>query len=244
MKKEKRYAMVIDLQQCTGCGACIIACKNENNLPDGVAWASRTIKTVGKFPNVRFEYIPTLCNHCKRAPCVQGCPTQAMHKTFGGITMHNPGKCIGCRYCMTRCPYGVIYFNWQDPFPAWRKGNALLKGCTTSPTAETEKVGGRVIPYYNAARADNYPGIRPRGVVEKCTFCDHRLKKGKLPYCVLACPADARVFGDLNDPGSKINHLIGKYRPFRLREGLGTEPRVFYIRSFNPGAYVKSKGGV
>ena len=82
----KRLAMVIDLQRCVGCGACIIACKSENNIKQDVVWASRISRTVGQFPNVRYEYIPTLCNHCERAPCVDGCPTTAIHKAEGNIT--------------------------------------------------------------------------------------------------------------------------------------------------------------
>ena len=101
--KEKELAMVIDLHRCTGCGGCTIACKNENNVQEGFSWAYRISKTVGKFPNVRYEYRPTLCNHCRKAPCVRICPTGAMHKADGGITMHNPGKCIGCKSCI--CGY-------------------------------------------------------------------------------------------------------------------------------------------
>ncbi len=239
-----RYAMVIDLQRCTGCGACAITCKNENNVEDGTYWAHYINKTVGKFPNARYDFIPTLCNHCEKAPCVKGCPTGAMHKGEGGITMHDPNKCIGCRYCMARCPYGVISFNWQKPQKFWRDGKSTIEGATSSPKDVAQKVGGNVIPYYNPERADTLPGIRPKGVVEKCTLCDHRVKKGKIPYCAEACPANARIFGDLDDPNSKVNQLIGKYQPFRLKERLGTEPKVFYIRSFNPGAYEKTKGGL
>jgi molybdopterin-containing oxidoreductase family iron-sulfur binding subunit len=80
--------------------------------------------------------------------------------------------------------------------------------------------------------------------VEKCTFCDHRVRQGELPYCVEACPTNARIFGDLNDPNSQVNQLLGKYPPWRLKENLGTEPKIFYIRSYNPGAALSSKGSV
>jgi molybdopterin-containing oxidoreductase family iron-sulfur binding subunit len=236
--------MVIDLQRCVGCSACSIACKNENNIPDGIYWSSKITETSGTFPHVRYHYIPTLCNHCKNAPCVRGCPTRAMHKLENGITMHDPKKCIGCKYCMFNCPYGVISFNWKAPHGEWRDKKALIAGGTSSPEEETRKVGGKEIPYYNPERAETSAGIRPKGVVEKCTFCDHRLRKGKLPYCVEACPADARIFGDLDDPNSKVSILLGKYQPFRLREYIGTDPHVFYIRSFNPGHYPQTKGGI
>ena len=238
-----RYAMVIDLQRCVGCSACSISCRNENNVPDGIYWSNKITETSGTFPNVRYHYIPTLCNHCENAPCVRGCPTGAMHKLENGITMHNPKKCIGCKYCEFNCPYGVIYFNWTYPHKPWKSKEKVLEG-TASPKEEVAKVGGNTIPYYNPEREDTLPGIRPKGVVEKCTFCDHRVKRGKLPNCVDACPADARVFGDMNDPNSKIRQLLGKFRPFRLKEHIGTEPHVFYIRDFNPANYQPSKGGI
>ncbi len=238
------YGMVIDLHRCTGCGSCIITCKNENNLQEGVAWSNRINETEGTFPNVRYTYIPTLCNHCEKAPCVKACPTSAMHKGAGGLTLHDTDKCIGCRYCMAQCPYGVIFFNYETPHQSWRSDEALIEGATSSPKEVTETVGGTVIPYYNAAREETYPGIRPRGVVEKCTMCDHRIRKGELPYCVEACPTNARIFGDLDDPESEINEILGKYRPFRLREELGTEPKVHYVRGFKPGGYEKTKGSV
>jgi len=239
-----RYAMVIDLQRCVGCGACSIACRNENNVPDDMYWSNKITETVGTFPNVRYHYIPTLCNHCEYAPCVRGCPTKAMHKLPNGITMHDPSKCIGCKYCEFNCPYGVIYFNWQSPHKFWQDAKPLIKDGTPSPKELVEKVGGKAPPYYNPEREETLPGTRPKGVVEKCTFCDHRVKNGQLPYCVDACPASARIFGDLQDPKSKVSQLLGKFRPFRLREQLGTEPHVFYIRGYNPAQYTQTKGGV
>ena len=244
--KGKRLAMVIDMQRCTGCGGCVISCKSENNVQRGNAWASRKIKTVGKFPNVRFEFIPTLCNHCENAPCVKGCPTGAMHKGYGNITMHTPKKCIGCKTCMAMCPYGVITRQYDGPHPHWRSDDVLIKGCTSSSKEVTTKVKGNVIPYYNDAREKSTPGsgLRYKGIVEKCTLCDHRVKKGLLPHCVISCPANARVMGDLNDPNSAASKLLAKYRPWRLKEHLGTEPKVFYVRSFNPGASISTKGSV
>ena len=238
-----RYAMVIDLQRCVGCSACSISCRNENNVPDGIYWSNKITETSGTFPNVRYHYIPTLCNHCENAPCVRGCPTKAMHKLDNGITMHNPKKCIGCRYCMFNCPYGVIHFNWQDAHMSWKDNTSLMEG-TASPAEEVRKVNSKVTPYYNPEREDTLPGIRPRGVVEKCTFCDHLVKRGKLPTCVKACPADARIFGDLDDPKSQVNKLLGKFRPFRLKESLGTLPKVYYIRDFSSAGYPSTKGGI
>jgi molybdopterin-containing oxidoreductase family iron-sulfur binding subunit len=142
--KGKRLAMVIDLQHCTGCGGCIIACKSENNVQKGHSWAKMKNRTSGKFPNVRFESITTLCNHCENAPCVKGCPTKAMHKGYGDITMHSPKKCIGCATCIVMCPYGVISRHYESPHSDWRSDEALIKGCTSSPKEITDKVKGNV----------------------------------------------------------------------------------------------------
>ncbi len=230
-------ALVIDLKRCTGCGACTIACKNENNVRDGFAWAWRINKTSGKFPNVRYEYWPTLCNHCRRAPCIRICPTRAMYKGDGNITMHDPNKCIGCKSCIAACPYVVISYNDKKPHPFWTSDRETIKGCTGSGREITQKVKGNIIPYYNPDREKNLKGsgLRYKGIVEKCTFCDHRLKSGLQPYCVERCPAKARVFGDLNDPDSQVNKLLGKHIPARLREYLGTEPKVYYVGDFNSG---------
>jgi len=236
--------MVIDLQRCTGCGGCILACKNENNLSQGVSWSSKIAWTEGTFPDVRYTYITTLCNHCENPPCVKGCPTKAMYQTEDGVVAHDPDKCIGCRYCMTRCPYGVIHFNWDHPHADWLGHVELIPNGTTAPVELVSKNGGTATPYYNPALEETYAGVRPRGVVEKCTFCNHRLQNGELPYCVESCPSNARIFGDLDDPNSEVSKVLAKFESFRLRENLGTEPKVFYVREFTPGSNDASKGGV
>lgn len=244
--KGAKLAMVIDLQRCTGCGGCLISCKSENNVQSGVTFAKKIAKTVGTFPHVRLEFIPTLCNHCSRAPCVRSCPTGAMHKGIGGMTLHTPSKCIGCKTCMAMCPYDVISRNTKETHRFWRGRTATIKGCTSNPQEVVAKVKGKRIPYYNPAKEESAPGagVRYKGIVEKCTFCDHMVLKGQLPFCVESCPANARVFGDLNDPGSEVSRLLAKYRPWRLKEDLGTEPNVYYIREFNPGNYPRTKGSV
>jgi len=228
----ERYAMVIDLHRCVGCAGCDIACKSENNVPDSFAWSNHVLETGGTFPNVQYRYIPTLCNHCEDAPCVANCPTTAMHKSENGITLHDSRKCIGCRACQVSCPYGVIYFNKTAPHPSYMKDTeAIIPGGTSSGKETADRVGAP-IPHYNPARAETYPGIRPRGIVEKCTFCDHRLSRGELPACVVACPADARIFGDLNDPDSAPNQALARDKPRVLNEEQGTRPQVFYVRNF------------
>ena len=242
----KRFGMVIDLHRCTGCGGCSVACRAENNTSEGFFWSNKITETYGTYPNVNSEYIPTLCNHCDHAPCVEVCPTAAMHRAEADIVNHDPDICIGCKACAVACPYDAVYVNSEKPHDFWRDETSLLDGMTSSAQEVTIKVKGKEVPYYNPARDRDTPGtaIRPKGVPEKCNFCMHRLKHGQLPACVEACPCDARIFGDLNDPNSAVSRLLGKYKPSRLKEHLGTSPKVFYIRSYNRGAYQSTKGNV
>ncbi len=235
--------MVIDLQRCTGCGGCDLACKSENNLREGHFWSHHITTTSGKFPNVRYEYLPTLCNHCENAPCEKACPTSALHKVNGGITAHDPQKCIGCRACIINCPYGEVSAHFGQPHEEWQEEEELIAGVTGSAKSTLEDVGGERIPIYNNERENHGLGNRHHGIVEKCDFCLHRLREKKLPACVKRCPTDARIFGDLNDPNSSVSRILSRYRPFRRMEHLGTQPKVFYVRSFNAAAdYPQTKG--
>ncbi|MGC5328974.1 4Fe-4S dicluster domain-containing protein [Brevibacillus sp. SYSU BS000544] len=226
-----RYGMVIDLHKCAGCGACAITCKNENNVDQGIFWSHHIKQTTGTFPNVNYEYIPTLCNHCDNAACVKACPTTAMHKDENRLTLHDPEKCIGCKSCMQACPYGVISYNSREPHAKWRDDTSIIANGTSSGKEVAEKTG-EPLPYYNPDRATTYQGVRVKGIVEKCTFCDHRLKVGEKPYCVESCPAGARYIGDLDDPNSEVSILLAKYGHTVLLPEKGTQPKVFYIRQF------------
>ena len=225
------YAMVIDLHKCVGCAACDIACKTENNLDGDVHWSGHFTDTKGTFPNVRYQYIPTLCNHCENAPCVKVCPTKAMYKDKDGLVLHNADKCIGCRSCQLACPYNVIYFNEEMQHGRYREDEPLMAGLTASGKEIADKAKAP-IPNYNPDREKTYQGIRRKGIVEKCTFCDHRVREGKQPWCVEACPPEARIFGDLDDKNSKVNQLLGKHSSRQLLSSKGTKPKVFYIRDF------------
>ena len=247
-----QYGMVIDLQKCVGCGACGIACKTENNTSDRANgqthnWADFIYSMEGSYPAVDYAAIPVLCNHCSEAACVEVCPVEpkAMFKTEDGITMHNDERCIGCQACQKACPYSatnvddekaaysVISFNEsaEDLYRPYKDTTELVAGGTASGAEIAERVG-QVPPYRTLYDHPDYESVRRGGITEKCTFCDHRVKQGELPYCVVSCPSSARVFGDLSDENSEPRKLLKKHGHFRLKEEAGTEPNVFYIRSF------------
>ncbi|MFN4131821.1 MAG: 4Fe-4S dicluster domain-containing protein [Caldimicrobium sp.] len=257
-----KYGMVIDLQKCVGCGACALACKIENNTPlrrDGQTfnWADFLYKSEGKYPNFKFMAIPVLCNHCDDAPCVKACPVtpKAMHKHSNGITAHNTERCIGCRACQDACPYSalnveeekvqysVISFNEhdKDTHPFFKDKQEVYPGATASG-AELAQKAGEIPPHRNIWYHSDMANVRPGGKVEKCMFCEHRVLSGLKPACVEACPAGARIFGDLSDPKSEVSQLLKKYKAFRLKNNKGeilkpnekgTGPNVYYIRSFS-----------
>ena len=256
-----KYGMVIDLQKCVGCGACALACKTENNTQDRTKgqtfnWADYLMKAEGKFPSTKFAVRPVLCNHCTDAPCVKACPVtpKAMHKHENGMTIHNMERCIGCRKCQQACPYSstdvdksgaqysVISFNdfTDEVHPFYKDKKEVVAGCTASG-AEISQKAGDMPPHRTMYKHSDYASVRVAGKVEKCIFCEHRVLNGELPNCVVACPASARAFGDLSDLTSEVSRLIKKQKPVQLKNNKGetlnagekgTQPNVYYIRSF------------
>ncbi|HVP36133.1 MAG TPA: 4Fe-4S dicluster domain-containing protein [Terriglobales bacterium] len=222
-----RWGMVIDLAKCTGCQACVVACQAENNIPPSnpeqaklgrsIHWMEILTFTEHEYPNVKIRFMPRPCMHCDNPPCTKVCPVKATYYSKEeGIVGQTDLRCIGCRYCTTACPYTLKSFNWYKPHWPEEMKNYL------NPDVD----------------------VRPRGVVEKCTFCGHRLVKIRekamlegrefnpdeyIPACVQACPSGVLYFGDLADPNSQVSQLSKSVRAFRLMEELGTKPKVIYL---------------
>jgi molybdopterin-containing oxidoreductase family iron-sulfur binding subunit len=212
------FGYAFNISKCKGFRNCVEACISENNLDrragtqyirifemeDGeVDFDLADATFQHEVPAEGHFYLGTQCFQCANPPCVRVCPVGATWQEPDGITVVDYDWCIGCRYCMAACPYWARRFNWSAP----------------------DVPGPEVNP------DQHYLGNRARkpGVVEKCTFCIHRTRQGRLPACVEACPTGARVFGNLLDPDSEIRWVLANKRVFRLKEDLKTEPRFWYF---------------
>jgi molybdopterin-containing oxidoreductase family iron-sulfur binding subunit len=212
------FGYAFNVSRCKGFRSCVEACINENNLDrragtqyirifemeNGTVDLDHADATFQhEVPAEGHFYLGTQCFQCANPPCVKVCPVGATWQEPDGITVIDYDWCIGCRYCMAACPYWARRFNWSAP---------------DVPAEEVNPV-----QHYLGNRA------RRKGVVEKCTFCIHRTRQGRLPACAEACPTGARVFGNLLDPNSEIRWVLANKRIFRLKEDLGTEPRFWYF---------------
>ncbi|MBI2221565.1 MAG: 4Fe-4S dicluster domain-containing protein [Acidobacteria bacterium] len=214
------FAYALDISRCIGCRRCVYACVDENNQSRDpqVHWIR--VLSMDKERGIDFAhadayydakevpqdghfYVPVACQQCRNPPCTKVCPVGATWAEKDGIVVIDYDWCIGCRCCMAACPYGARHFNWSDAG----------------------------IPNEQVNPAMHYLGNRPRprGVVEKCTFCIQRVRKGRYPACVEACPVGARKFGNLLDPESEIRYIIEHKRVLVLKEELNTMPKFFYF---------------
>ena len=221
---ERKWTMVIDLRKCVGCDSCTISCAAENKLPPGVVYRPVLKEEIGTYPNVSERYIPRPCMQCSKPPCVDVCPVSATWKREDSIVEIDYEQCIGCRYCITACPYSARTFdaghNYSD---GASDGANCLVGKQTTQKYEVEPV------YDYGKQWPREKDESPEGNVRKCHFCIHRVEKGLLPECVVSCIGRATYFGDANDQKSLVAELIGKPNVMRLKEEMGTEPNVHYL---------------
>ena len=213
--KDRKWGMVIDLRKCIGCNACTVACISENALPPGIVYRPVIKDELGTYPNVSKRNTPKPCMQCEDPACVAVCPVGATYKREDGIVVIDYDKCIGCRYCMTACPYEHRMFDFGDKYS---DGLPAVAAYDNRPSFEYGK---------EWERKDKHSS--PIGNVRKCTFCAHRLEEGLLPQCLTTCLGGANYFGDLNDSESVISQLVNKLNVSRLKEEMGTEPKVFYL---------------
>jgi Fe-S-cluster-containing dehydrogenase component len=221
-----RWGMAVDLDSCTGCGACVTACHAENNISTvgaqqaAIGRAKHWIRVEsyweGEFPDVRMKFRPVMCQHCENAPCEPVCPTYASHHTADGLNAQVYNRCIGTRYCANACPYNARFFDFFNP--SWEKPLHLQLNPDVS--------------------------LREVGVMEKCTFCVQRIRGAEIAAkaegralregdintaCAQACPSKALVFGDLDNPESEAARLSKSPRGSKLLEDLGARPKVAYL---------------
>ncbi|MCJ7627307.1 MAG: 4Fe-4S dicluster domain-containing protein [Longimicrobiales bacterium] len=214
------FAYALDISRCIGCRRCVYACVDENNQSRDPQLQWIRVLSMDKEGGVNFSdsdpyyepeevpeegrfYVPVQCQQCRNPPCTKVCPTGATWTEKDGIVVIDYDWCIGCRYCMAACPYGARHFNWGEP---------------SIPDDELNP---------NMHYLGNRP--RPKGVVEKCTFCIQRTRDGRYPACVEVCPVGARKFGNLLDPESEIRYILENKRILILKEELNTMPKFFYF---------------
>ncbi len=233
-----KWGMVIDLDKCTGCQACTTACGMENDTLPGENWQDVLFYTEGEYPSGQMKWLPRPCMQCEDPSCVHVCPTRATYKDHdaGGIVFIDWDKCIGCKYCMIACPYGVRFFADEAPLvePDLKEIFPGSGGRLWDPPGQS--------PDQNRKRGI---GVQPKGVVSKCTFCYHRVSQAPegvpdldeddpdlveyVPACVRTCPPKARYFGDLDNADSNVNKLIANKKGVRLKDHTGNRPQVYYL---------------
>lgn len=221
-ERKHRYGMVIDTRRCVGCDACVVACKQENKTPPGVAYTVVLENGFGERPDDRPLFMTKPCFHCEHPPCVPVCPVGATFKRKqDGIVVVDYDRCIGCRYCIVACPYQARYADFGENYPAVKEDTAWAD----VPSPEYRQFRKRE------------EGKSPEGNVRKCTFCLHLQDEngkydkaaGRWPACAKTCTGKAIHFVDFNDPESEVSRLLRERQAIRLKEELGTEPNVYYL---------------
>jgi Fe-S-cluster-containing dehydrogenase component len=212
--EERKWQMVIDTRKCVGCHACTVACIAENKLPPGVVYRPVVQEEIGEYPNTQLRFFPRPCMQCDVPSCVSVCPVNATWKRPDGIVQIDYDKCIGCRYCISACPYGARTSDFGEYY--------------TDNTPELEPY--EMVPNHEYGKSWNREGHNsPMGNARKCHFCLHRLNEGELPMCVSTCIGRANYFGDANDPDSLVIEMAKKSNQIKLLEEKGTKPTVIYL---------------
>ncbi|MCG8581970.1 MAG: Fe-S-cluster-containing hydrogenase [Bacteroidales bacterium] len=239
--KGHHWGMVIDLNSCIGCNACVVACSAENNVPvvgrnevrrsHEMHWIRLDRYYSGDTDNPEVVRQPVMCQHCDNAPCENVCPVAATNHSSEGINQMAYNRCIGTRYCNNNCPYKVRRFNWYD-----------YTGADSIPNNRVDPAGMTLDLKRMVLNPD--VTVRAKGVIEKCSMCIQRIQDKKLTAkkdgrqladgeiktaCQQTCPADAITFGDMNDPNSKVSKLLQDARQYGLLEELHTLPSVVYL---------------
>ncbi len=226
--EQRHWIMIIDHRKCVGCHACTIGCVAENKLPPGVVYRPVVTEEAGEYPRVRMKFTPRPCMQCDKPPCVPVCPVRATWKRPDGVVTIDYDRCIGCRYCLTACPYGARTSDFGEHYMAGAAEGA--------PRGTDRPVEGSETPAYAERPAPEYGKgwvrkghASPIGNARKCHFCLHRLNEGLLPMCVTTCIGRATYFGDANNPDSLVSELKATHDTHTLLPHKGTEPQVFYI---------------
>ena len=208
-----RYAMLVDLRRCVGCTSCQVTCKMENGAPVGNFRTRVEFADVGAFPDAKRFFLPLFCNHCESAPCLKPCPVPgATYRAEDGTVKVNRDLCIGCGKCIDSCPFGARYLHPYLPIKNDPK------------------------PYYKAVPALKGKPVASLRVVDKCDWCADRRVQGEEPACARNCFGKAIVFGDTNDPKSRISELLAAQKTRFVNDGDRTKSRVFYVAA-DPAAF-------
>ncbi|HWR09699.1 4Fe-4S dicluster domain-containing protein [Sporomusa sp.] len=213
--EKRRWGMLIDTRKCVGCHACTIGCIAEYKLPPGVVYRPVIDQESGQFPAVKRSFLPRPCFQCEHPSCVSVCPVGATKKEEDGIVSIDYQKCIGCRACISNCPYGARTF---DSGAYYTEGTPAVQAYEKMSFYEYGKRWNR-----DSKHGDVMSSAR------KCNFCSSRIQKGLLPICVSSCIGRATYFGDLTDKQSLLCQTMAANQVYRLKEKTGNSPQVYYI---------------
>lgn len=212
----RKFVMVVDLAKCKNALKCQVACNKTHYITGDNAWLK--VYKMQESKETAPYWMPTLCQHCDQPACVTVCPVDATFKRRDGLVLIDTDRCIGCRFCMAACPYSTRVFNWSEP----NQGEIIM----------TMEMGDAA--QQSSAEHAGLPSVK--GTVDKCDFCPHQIKENELPHCVTACPNGVFYFGDKyedtvtnGEETLRFSELLKKKSGYRLMEGLGTEPSVYYL---------------